>query len=332
MKALITGITGFAGSHLAEYLLAEHPDVEIFGTYRWRSRMENLEHLGTLLGDQVRLVECELRDPSSVRFALEESQPDVIFHLAAQSFVPSSWTAPGDTLNSNITGQVNLFESIRSLGLDPVVQIACSSEEYGMVLPDEVPIRETNPLRPLSPYAVSKVGQDLLGYQYFKSYGLKAVRTRGFNHTGPRRGDVFVTSNFARQVARIELGLNEPVIRVGNLDAVRDFTDVRDMVRGYWLAVTKARPGEVYNIATGDGLTIRELLDKLVAMAQVEVRVETDPDRLRPSDVEILIGDSSKFRADTGWEPQIPFEQTLRDTLDYWRQREERRKRDGSNG
>jgi len=332
MKALITGITGFAGSHLAEYLLAEHPDVEIFGTYRWRSRMENLEHLGTLLGDQVRLVECELRDPSSVRYALEESRPDVIFHLAAQSFVPSSWTAPGDTVSSNITGQVNLFESIRSLGLDPVVQIACSSEEYGMVLPDEVPIRETNPLRPLSPYAVSKVGQDLLGYQYFKSYGLKAVRTRGFNHTGPRRGDVFVTSNFARQVARIELGLNEPVIRVGNLDAVRDFTDVRDMVRGYWLAVTKARPGEVYNIATGDGLTIRELLDKLVAMAQVEVRVETDPDRLRPSDVEILIGDSSKFRADTGWEPQIPFEQTLRDTLDYWRQREERRKRDGSNG
>lgn len=332
MRALITGITGFAGSHLAEYLLAEHPDVEIFGTYRWRSRMENLEPLGELLGDQVRLVECELRDPSSVRFALEQSRPDVIFHLAAQSFVPSSWTAPSDTVSSNVTGQVNLFESIRSLGLDPVVQIACSSEEYGMVLPDEVPIKETNPLRPLSPYAVSKVGQDLLGYQYFQSYGLKAVRTRGFNHTGPRRGDVFVTSNFARQVARIELGLNEPVIRVGNLDAVRDFTDVRDMVRGYWLAVTKARPGEVYNIATGDGLTIREMLDKLVSMAEVEVRVETDPDRLRPSDVEILIGDSSKFREDTGWEPQIPFEKTLRDTLDYWRQREARRRRDDSNG
>lgn len=332
MKALITGITGFAGSHLAEYLLADHPDVEIFGTYRWRSRMENLEHLGKLLGNKVRLVECELRDPSSVRWALDQSRPDVIFHLAAQSFVPSSWTGPSDTINSNITGQVNLFEAIRDLGLDPVVQIACSSEEYGMVLPDEVPIKETNPLRPLSPYAVSKVGQDLLGYQYFKSYGLKAVRTRGFNHTGPRRGDVFVTSNFARQVARIELGLNDPVIRVGNLDAVRDFTDVRDMVRGYWLAVTKARPGEVYNIATGDGLTIRELLDRLVAMAEVEVRVETDPDRLRPSDVEILIGDSSKFRADTGWEPQIPFEQTLRDTLDYWREREARRQRDDSNG
>ncbi|MGD2116055.1 MAG: GDP-mannose 4,6-dehydratase [Acidobacteriota bacterium] len=327
MRALITGITGFAGSHLAEYLLAEQPDVEIFGTYRWRSRMENIEHLGEMLGGRVRLVECELRDPSSVRWALEESRPDVVFHLAAQSFVPSSWTAPGDTVMSNVSGQINLFEAIRSLDLDPVIQIACSSEEYGMVQPDEVPIKETNPLRPLSPYAVSKVGQDFLGYQYFMSYGLKVVRTRGFNHTGPRRGDVFVTSNFARQVARIELGLNEPVIQVGNLDAVRDFTDVRDMVRAYWLAVTRARPGEVYNIATGEGLTIREVLDRLVAMAEVEVRVKTDPERLRPSDVQILIGDSSRFRADTGWEPRIPFDRTLRDTLDFWREREARTER-----
>jgi GDP-4-dehydro-6-deoxy-D-mannose reductase len=198
-----------------------------------------------------------------------------------------------------------------------------------MVLPDEVPIKETNPLRPLSPYAVSKVGQDFLGYQYFQSFGLKVVRTRGFNHTGPRRGDVFVTSNFARQIARIELGLTAPVIRVGNLDAVRDFTDVRDMVRAYWLAVTRARPGEAYNIATGVGITIRELLERLIALAQVEVRVETDPSRLRPSDVEILIGDSSKFRADTGWEPRVPFEQTLSDTLDFWREREGRRPRGG---
>jgi len=329
MRALVTGITGFAGSHLAELLLAEHPEVEIFGTYRWRSRMENIEHLHEHSGGRVRLVECELRDPSSVRRALEASRPDVIFHLAAQSFVPSSWTGPGDTVVSNVSGQINLFEAIRALDLDPVVQIACSSEEYGMVLPDEVPIRETNPLRPLSPYAVSKVGQDLLGYQYFQSFGLKVVRTRGFNHTGPRRGDVFVTSNFARQVARIELGLAEPMIKVGNLGAVRDFTDVRDMVRAYWLAVTKATPGEVYNICTGEGLTIQELLDRLIAMAKVEVRVETDPARLRPSDVEILIGDSSKFRADTGWEPRISFDQTLRDTLDYWRDREERRKRLG---
>lgn len=315
MRALITGITGFAGSHLAEYLLAEHPEVEVYGTYRWRSRMDNVEHLRS----KVKLLEADLRDYTSLQNALERSRPDAIFHLAAQSFVPSSWSAPNETLTTNIAGQTNLFEAIRALRIDPVVQIACSSEQYGLVLPNEVPIKETNPLRPLSPYAVSKVAQDLLGYQYFQSYGLKVVRTRGFNHTGPRRGQVFVTSNFCSQVAAIELGLQEPVIRVGNVEAIRDFTDVRDMVRAYWLAVTKGKPGEVYNIATGNGIVIREMLDRIIALSNVEVKIEVDPDRLRPSDVEILIGDSSKFRADTGWEPRIPFEQTLRDLLAYWR-------------
>jgi GDP-4-dehydro-6-deoxy-D-mannose reductase len=315
MRALITGMTGFAGSHLAEYLLAEHPDVEVYGTHRWRSRMENVEHLRS----KVKLLEADLRDYTSMHSALERSRPDVIFHLAAQSFVPSSWTAPNDTLTTNVSGQTNLFEAVRALRLDPVIQIACSSEQYGLVLPGETPIKETNPLRPLSPYAVSKVAQDYLGYQYFQSYGLKVVRTRGFNHTGPRRGHVFVTSNFCSQVAAIELGLQEPVIRVGNIDAIRDFTDVRDMVRAYWLAVTKAKPGEVYNIATGNGIAIREMLERLIALGNVEVKVETDPERLRPSDVEILIGDASKFKADTGWEPRIPFDQTLRDLLDYWR-------------
>jgi GDP-4-dehydro-6-deoxy-D-mannose reductase len=317
MKALITGITGFAGSHLAEYLLAEHPDVEVYGIHRWRSRRDNIEHLST----QIQLLEADLRDYSSLHHLLDRLRPDVIFHLAAQSFVPSSWTAPGETLTTNIAGQTNLFEAVRTLRLDPTIQIACSSEEYGLVHPDEVPIKETNPLRPLSPYAVSKVGQDFLGYQYFQSYGLKVIRTRGFNHTGPRRASVFVTSSFARQLATIEAGLAEPVLKVGNLDAVRDFTDVRDMVRAYWLAVTQGRPGEAYNIATGHGITIRDLLAKLIELVGVEVKVETDPARLRPSDVEILIGDSSKFRADTGWEPRIPFDQTLRDLLDYWRER-----------
>jgi len=317
MRALITGITGFAGSHLAEYLLAEHPEVEIFGLYRWRSRMENLDGVG----DQVTMIEADMRDYTSIFKALEESRPDVVFHLAAQSFVPSSWRAPNDTMITNITGQTNLFEAVRALSIDPVIQIACSSEEYGMVYPDEVPIKESNPLRPLSPYAVSKVAQDMMGYQYFQSYGLKVVRTRGFNHTGPRRGEPFVTSNFAKQLAEIEAGQREPVMRVGNLDAVRDFTDVRDMVRAYWLAVTKARPGEVYNVATGTGITIRELLDQLVALTRVEVRVEQDPDRMRPSDVERLVGDASKFMADTGWEPQIPFSKTLADILDFWRAR-----------
>lgn len=317
MRALITGITGFAGSHLAEYLLQEHPDIEVYGTYRWRSRRENVQDVE----GRVEMVECDLRDPTSVRRMLARAKPEVVFHLAAQSFVPSSWSGPSETLTTNITAETNLFEAVRDLGLDPVIQIACSSEEYGKVFPDEVPIKETNPLRPLSPYAVSKVAQDLLGYQYFQSYGLKTIRTRGFNHTGPRRGDVFVTSNFAKQIASIEAGLQEPVIRVGNLNAIRDFTDVRDMVRAYWLATQKGRPGEVYNIASGKGQTIRELLDRLIALAAVEVTVEIDPARLRPSDVEVLLGDASKFHADTGWEPQIPLEQTLADLLDFWRQR-----------
>ncbi|MCP3959653.1 MAG: GDP-mannose 4,6-dehydratase [bacterium] len=317
MKALITGITGFAGSHLAEYLLAQQPEVEIVGIRRWRSPMENITHIV----DRLKLVETDLKDYNSVYRMLEQVQPDYIFHLAAQSFVPTSWNAPASTLEINVIGQTHLFEAVRALSLDPVIQIACSSEQYGLVQADETPIKETNPLRPLSTYAVSKIAQDYLGYQYFQSYGLKVVRTRGFNHTGPRRGEVFVASNFAKQLVRIEAGLAEPVIRVGNLEAVRDFTDVRDMVRAYWLAVTRGKPGEAYNIASGHGVTIQELLDRLIALIDVEVTVEQDPERMRPSDVEILIGDSSKFRGDTGWEPQIPFDQTLADIVEYWRER-----------
>ena len=317
MRVLITGITGFAGSHLADYLLAEHPDVEIFGTKRWRSPIENIEHLA----DRVELVECDLKDATAVRGVLADLRPGRIFHLAAQSFVPTSWTAPSETLSNNILSQTNLFEAMRSLDLEARIQIAGSSEEYGLVHPNEVPIVESNPLRPLSPYAVSKVAQDLLAYQYHRSYGLEVVRTRGFNHTGPRRGEVFVTSNFAKQIASIEAGLREPVIRVGNLSAQRDFTDVRDTVRAYWLALEKGEAGEVYNLASGRAVTIQELLDMLLAQSDVEVSVEVDPDRLRPSDVEILVGDYSKFHAATGWEPRIPLQQTVSDLLDYWRVR-----------
>jgi len=314
-RVLITGITGFAGSHLADHVLAAHPGVEVWGTCRWRSRRENVLHLES----RIRLLDCDLADPTAVKRALETSRPDAIFHLAAQSFVPTSWTAPAETFHVNVVAQIHLFEAIRALGLDPVVQLACSSEEYGLVLPGETPITEANPLRPLSPYAVSKVAQDFLGYQYFKSYGLRAVRTRGFNHEGPRRGEVFVMSNFARQIAAIEAGFQEPVIRVGNLDSVRDFTDVRDMVRAYWLAAERGEAGEVYNIASGRGITIRAMLDHLVSLAKAPVAVETDPARLRPSDVEVLLGDASKFRAATGWQPEIPLERTMADTLEYWR-------------
>jgi GDP-4-dehydro-6-deoxy-D-mannose reductase len=252
---------------------------------------------------------------------LRDIRPDRLFHLAAQSYVPTSWRAPAETLAGNVLGQVNLFEAIRDLGLETRVHIAGSSEEYGLVHPDETPIREENPLRPLSPYAVSKVTQDLLAYQYWKSYQLHVVRTRGFNHTGPRRGEVFVTSNFARQVAAIERGRLDPVVWVGNLESVRDFTDVRDMVRAYWLALEQGEPGEVYNVCSGRGYSARQVLDILLDYARVKVEVREDPARMRPSDVTLLLGDCTKFQNATGWKPTIAFEITLKDLLEYWRQR-----------
>jgi GDP-4-dehydro-6-deoxy-D-mannose reductase len=317
MNILITGITGFAGSHLAEYILTHHPDVKIYGFVRWRSRMDNI--LGIL--DRVELHEADLKDIISLKKAMARIKPDRVFHLAAQSFVPASWKLPAETFAINAIGQVNLFEALLDLKLNPKIQVAGSSEEYGQVYPDEIPMKETNPLRPLSPYAVSKVAQDLLAYQYFQSYGLQAVRTRGFNHTGPRRGEVFVTSNFAKQIAEIEKGKKEPILHVGNLEARRDFTDVRDIVRAYWLAAEKGEPGDVYNIGSGRALSMRDMLDTLLALSKVKVKIEVDPERLRPSDVPILLSDSSKFMSLTGWEPRIPLERTFRDLLDYWRDR-----------
>lgn len=317
MNVLITGITGFAGSHLADYILDNHPDVQVYGMIRWRSRMENIRHLD----GRINLMEADLKDMSSLKKCLAEVEPERIFHLAAQSFVPTSWRCPAETFQINAVGQINLFEAVLSLGISPKIQIAGSSEEYGLVNSDEVPMKETNPLRPLSPYAVSKVAQDLLGWQYFKSYGMKVVRTRGFNHTGPRRGEVFICSNFARQIVEIEKKKREPVIHVGNLEAKRDFTDVRDMVRAYWLSLEKGEAGEVYNLGTGKTYSIKEILDMLLSLSQVDVKITVDPNRLRPSDVPILLSDSSKFVKLTGWEPRIPFRQSLEDLVEFWRER-----------
>lgn len=315
-RALITGITGFVGSHLAEFLLKQK-GIKVYGIERWRSKTENIDHIK----DKIILHECDIRDATSVKRVITSIKPDYIFHLAAQSFVPTSWHAPAETLTTNIIGELNIFEAVRELKLDCRIQIACSSEEYGMVYKNEVPIKETNPLRPLSPYAVSKVAQDLLGYQYYQSYGLKIVRTRAFNHTGPRRGEVFVSSNFAKQIALIEKGKQAPVIHVGNLKAKRDFTDVRDIVRAYWLAVKKGEPGEVYNICSGKTITIEQLLKTLLRLSRVRPKVKQDPARMRPSDVEILLGDYRKFNKQTGWRPQIDFRTTMQDLLDYWRER-----------
>ncbi len=315
MKVLITGITGFAGSHLADYALAQK-GVEVFGTARWRSPSQNIEHIA----DRLRVVEADLCDASSIQSLVAEIKPDRIFHLAAQSYVVSSWTVPTETITTNIVGTVNVFEAVRRADYKPRILVACSSEEYGFVSPEEVPITEDNPLRPLSPYGVSKVGQDLLSYQYFKSYGVDVVRTRAFNHTGPRRGRVFVCSNFAIQVIEAQKGLR-PHVSVGNLDAVRDFTDVRDMVRAYWLALEAAAGGDVYNIASGTGHSVGDVLAQLIQISGADVEVKVDAERLRPSDVPLLVGDPSKFTAQTGWRPEIPLEQTLTDILSYWRER-----------
>lgn len=340
MRVLITGITGFAGSHLAEYILANHPDVAVYGAYRWRSRMENLETLvtrgvldviegrysaGAGQGDEahkgrVTLLHCELTDAGAVEKLIATVRPDRVFHLAAQSFVQSSFDEPAATLRNNIEGQLNLMEAIRRHDMKIRIQVAGSSEEYGLVHPDEVPMKETNPLRPLSPYAVSKVAQDKMAYQYFKSYGLYTVVTRGFNHAGPRRGHVFSTGTFARQIALIEAGRHEPVIYVGDLTTKRDWTDVRDVVRAYWLALDKAEAGEVYNVGRGRTWSIGEMLNILLSHSTVKIRTQEDPARLRPSDVPILWADASKFYKATGWEPKIPFEDTLRDELDHWRE------------
>ena len=336
MRILITGITGFVGSHLAEWLYSQR-GIEIFGTYRRRSRLDNIEHLlpdcnmieagvanvnticEALAPGKINLINADLTDAFSVRKVIGAVRPDRIFHLAAQSFVPGSWNAPAETLQTNTVSQLNLFEAVLEAGLDPLIQIAGSSEEYGMVYPDEVPMTERNPLRPLSPYAVSKVTQEMLAYQYFHSYGVRSVVSRGFNHTGPRRGSNFAESTFALQVARIEAGQQAPVIHVGDLTSSRDYTDVRDMIQAYWLLLEHCTPGEVYNIGTGVTHSMQEVLDTYLSMSHVRVEVRPDPTRMRPSDVKLLWADASKFRRATGWEPRVPFQQTLRDLLEHWR-------------
>jgi len=312
---LITGIGGFVGSHLAELLLSK--GYEVHGFMRQRSKTDHIESIISKL----HLTDADLLDSHSLYTTISKMKPDYIFHLAAQSFVPTSWVSPSVTLEVNIVGSANIFEAVRQAGLDPVIQIACSSEEYGLVHEDELPIKETNPLRPLSPYAVSKVAMDYLGYQYFESYKMRIVRTRGFNHTGPRRGDTFAESNFAKQIAMIEKGKQEPVIRVGNLDAKRDYTDVRDMVKAYVMAVEKCDAGDVYNICTGQAIRIGDMLDMLLSYSKTKVEIKQDPSRMRPSDVPVLIGDNSKFVNKTGWKPTIGFEKTMEDLLNYWRQR-----------
>ncbi|MBI4844368.1 MAG: GDP-mannose 4,6-dehydratase [Nitrospirae bacterium] len=319
MRVLITGITGFVGSHLADYILEHHPETEVFGTKRWRSPKNNIRQI---LFKNIKLYDCDLRDLSSLLSVFGEVRPDIIFHLAAQSYVTTSYIAPVDTLDTNIIGTANLLEAVRILKLDPVIHICSSSEVYGQVSENDVPIKEECPLRPVSPYAVSKVGEDMLAFMYFTAYKIKTIRTRMFTHTGPRRGEVFVASAFAKQLAQIEKGLQEPVLKVGNLNSVRTFSDVRDAVKAYWLLVHKCRPGDVYNIGGNITMTIKEMLDMLLLYTTYKgkIEIQVDPKLLRPADVTLQIPDISKFQKETGWAPEIKFEQTLQDILSYWRE------------
>lgn len=319
-KVLITGITGFVGSHLAEYILENHKSVKVYGIVRWRSPLDNINKVL----DRITLQYGDLVDSHSVYRILDDVKPDIIFHLAAQSYVDFSFLAPVATLEINVIGTANLLEAVRKLrmknGYDPIVHVCSSSEVYGQVKKSEVPIKEDNPMRPASPYAVSKVAEDLLGYQYWLSWGIKTIRTRLFTHTGPRRGEVFAESSFAKQIAAIECGLAKHEIFVGNLNSVRTFMDVRDAVMAYWLLVTKCKPGEVYNIGGTETMTIGEMLKKLISMSTKKgIKVSVDPKRLRPSDVTLQIPSVAKFSKETGWKPEISFNKTLKDMLNFWR-------------
>ena len=316
-KVLITGITGMVGSHLADYILAHHPEVEIHGVTRWRS---SLEHIVGIL-PRVHLHHAELRDLHSLVQLLEKVRPQKIFHLAAQSYVTVSFDMPADTLHTNVIGTTNLMDAMRITKLDAKVHICSSSEVYGQVTADEVPIRETNPFRPASPYAVSKTGEDMIALQYFLSYGIKTYRTRMFTHTGPRRGDVFAESAFAKQIAEIEAGVRQNPMKVGNLDSVRTFSDVRDAVRAYWLLLERGKAGEVYNIGGNRTMKVGEMLEILKGMAKCKIEHVVDPALLRPSDVTLQIPDASKFCKETGWKFEISLEETLRDLLNYQRER-----------
>ncbi len=325
-KALITGITGMVGSHLADYLLT-NTGWDIYGMCRWRSPLDNVEHLLDRANrrDRVYFIDGDLCDYISLQNAIDICGPDYVFHLAAQSYPKTSFTSPIQTLDTNILGTARLLEALRKCNdIDPVIHVCSSSEVFGRVPREKLPIDETCSFHPASPYAISKTGTDLVGRYHAEAYGQKVVVTRMFTHTGPRRGDVFAESTFAKQIAMIEQGLIPPVVKTGNLNSLRTWSDVRDAVRAYYLLLTvNPVPGEYYNIGGTFSCTVGEMLDYLVSISTPKdsIRIESDADRLRPLDADLQVPDTSKFRNHTGWTPEIPFEKTMQDLLDYWRGR-----------
>lgn len=329
IRALITGITGMVGSHLADFLL-EHTDWDVYGACRWRSPLDNVSQLLDRANqkDRIFFEYADLNDQVSLLTLIRSVRPDYIFHLAAQSYPQTSFTAPIDTLNTNILGTCRLMEAVHAVdGCNPVIHVCASSEVFGKIPADKKPadgIHEECPFHPASPYAISKVGTDLLGRYYAQAYGMKVMTTRMFTHTGPRRGDVFHESTFAKQIAMIEQGLIPPVVKVGNLDSLRTYADVRDAVRAYYMLVTvNPVPGEYYNIGGSYTCTVGNTLRTLLSFSEKkdEIQVQVDPERLRPIDADLQIPDCRKFKEHTGWEPQIPYEKTMKDLLGYWRKR-----------
>src|SRR6267378_702953 len=323
-RALITGITGMVGSHLAEFLL-ERTDWDVIGMCRWRSPLDNLAAIAWRInaGDRVSLLYGDLRDTMSIQNVVAKAKPDYVFHLAAQSFPRTSFDAPLDTMDTNVQGTVRVLDALKQHAPKAIIHVCASSEVFGRVPKEKLPIDEECSFHPASPYAISKVGTDLVGRFYAEAYGMTVMTTRMFTHTGPRRGDVFAESTFAKQIAMIETRQIPPVLKVGNLDSLRTWSDVRDAVRAYYMLVTiKPQPGAYYNIGGSFSCTVRKMLDHLLSLSSVKgIEVRVDPSRLRPIDADLQVPDTRKFQQHTGWKPEIPFEKTMQDLLDYWRGR-----------
>jgi GDPmannose 4,6-dehydratase len=323
-RALITGVTGMVGSHMADLLL-EQTDWDIYGACRWRSPLDNLRHLMPRINakDRLQLVDFELKDTVSLMNMVQAVKPHYVFHLAAQSYPKTSFTAPLDTLDVNILGTARLLEALRTVDTNPVVHVCASSEVFGRVPAEKLPINEECTFHPASPYAISKVGTDLIGRYYAEAFGMCVMTTRMFTHTGPRRGDVFAESSFAKQIAMIEAELIPPVVSTGNLNSMRTWADVRDAVRAYYMLVTvNPTAGAYYNIGGNFSCSVQDMLHHLISLSsRKDIEVKTDPERLRPIDADLQVPDTHKFRSHTGWEPKIGFEQTMQDLLEYWRDR-----------
>jgi len=315
-RVLITGVSGFAGSHLLDLLLSRAKIYELYGIVRERSSLERVRH--NL--DSIKLINCDLVNLGTVLNVVRQVKPHYIYHLAGESSVKLSWGGSISTVNNNIIATLNILEALRAANCKKTkILIACSSEEYGLVLEEDIPIKEGTPLKPVSPYGVSKAAVDMFGFQYYLSYGIQVIRIRAFNHTGPRRDEVYALSNFAKQIAEIEKGVREPKIYVGNLNAIRDYTDVRDVVRGYELAMEHCEPGDVFNLCSSKGYKIGDLLGIMIALSNCNIEIVHDQERMRPIDLPIIVGENLKFVKATSWKPQISMERTLGDLVDYWR-------------